>query len=225
MKKILVIALTVVLSLALASIAFAGISGSKHDLSSGVGGGGAMGVATTQVCVFCHHPHQGDSTVGASVLLWNIDSVAGTFSTYTGSTTIDATANGTTLDSTTGPQSYLCMACHDGAVAANSLVAAPDNGTDLGDAFTLTGGADLAYTLVDDHPVNFSYDADLVARDTGIATVAAISATYPLYAGKMQCATCHDVHAGAGDSQDANIDFMRGNTSQSDICTDCHTNK
>ena len=225
MKKILIIALTVVLTLAFASIAFAGVTGSEHDLSSGTTN--AMGT-TSQVCVFCHHPHRGAAQgMGSTTLLWNINSIAAgtTFATYVASDTIQASGNAVDVDVATGPQSYLCMACHDGAVAANAIVAGADNGSATSTGFTLTGSANLGTTLIDDHPVNFTYDSWLVSTDGGLASVATISAQYPLYSNLMQCATCHDVHAGGNTSASTGLDFMRGNTAGSEICIDCHTNK
>ena len=56
---------------------------------------------------------------------------------------------------------------------------------------------------------------------------------YPLYKNAsgdltVQCATCHNVHAGVldgNDSADTAIEFMRGSTVASAICTDCHIDK
>lgn len=233
MKKIIIVALVAVLTLCMASMAFATIVGSKHDLGTGGSGGfsqGRLGSNSGQVCVFCHHPHRGNPTGktanATDALLWNLDdtTTVASFTQYSNSSMNATTAAVTS----SAPQSYLCMACHDGAVAANSLVQVPGDGTDNTALNLGTIAANLGTTLADDHPVNFSWPTDEVAAGAIEAAVSNIvtagSNTYPLFSGMMQCGTCHDVHAG-DTSKDAKIQFLRGSTTASQICVDCHTNK
>ena len=227
MKKFIVFALALVLVIGFASVSFAAISTSKHDLStSGPKGSGnsAYGAATTQICVFCHHPHRGeagagDDQNGGEALLWNMGGFAvTTYDTYASTATMnEATA---AVDSN-APQSFLCMACHDGVISGGSLIENPGDGNDV-TYTTLVASANLGTTLVNDHPVNMTYSD----ADTGLAanTATAAATDYVLFSGKMQCATCHDVHAGTTSQSNA-VQFMRGNTVGSKICVDCHVTK
>ena len=230
MKKTLIFVLAAIMVVAFAGVAFAKVSGSKHDLSSA----NYAGTGSNQVCVFCHHPHRGYVVPGGNVsnaLLWNVDDFSqSSYSTYTNNS-MNAVDNGTALTSTNSPQSFLCMACHDGVISANSLVLPPGDGIDIPANKTLSGGAVLGTTLADDHPVNFTYTTDggLAIPAAGVVTGVPSGNTYPLFAGLMQCGTCHDVHAGdttsGTDSKSTAVGFMRGNIEYSQICTDCHTNK
>lgn len=224
MKKSLAIALA--LTLVMATLAVAGVVNTKHDMSTGVPAG--LGTGTSQVCVFCHHPHRGADGSLTNDLLWNLNDAVGPYSVYTGSATFNGTDAADLTDS--APQSFLCMACHDGTIAAGALVKAPADATGAQTAYNLATAADLIGAgtdeLTNDHPINFNY-VNVAAVDSGIEaslTGTYVLGTYPLYNNTMQCATCHDVHMG-NNSADINIQFMRASTADSKICTDCHTNK
>jgi hypothetical protein len=239
MKKLIIIAMAMVLCLGLAGIASATIVNSLHDFSNNAANpsktNDGLGTSTGQVCVFCHHPHRGaDGTNGAGdALLWNMNSVsAASFDVYNGVATFDANSSSAAVTSS-APQSFLCMTCHDGAIAVGSLVQKPRDGTKTTADWWLdaaaNGAADLGATLADDHPVNFTY-ADAVAGggiQTNVANTVTGASTneYPLFGGTMQCATCHDVHAGTTTVDSSGIQFMRGDTAASEICVDCHTDK
>ncbi|MDA8169158.1 MAG: hypothetical protein M0Z59_05590 [Nitrospiraceae bacterium] len=247
MKKVLILVLA--LSLVAVGAVYATIVGSKHDMRQVTG----IAAGTTQVCVYCHHPHRGvdsSGTITTGTLLWNMKPGYTTFSSY--NTYASASMNATTskfsdFASASGNQLYslYCLACHDGNTSGNALVRAPKDGT----AGTLSAigtqildhQADIVNAsgndLTNDHPVNFNYTTD---NDAGIkaftvgtggsdVVIGNITATtYPLYGGTMQCATCHDVHNGTKSAKDNGIQFMRGTTAiitGSTICRDCHTNK
>jgi len=228
MKKFIVFAVALVLVLGLAGVAFAGISGSKHDLATL----DRAGTGSSQVCVFCHHPHRGVAPVGdaniSNDLLWNMaDFSQASYATYADSGSINATDIGVAINKD-APQSYLCMACHDGAIGQDALVTAPIDGTNISTSPTVGAQANLGTTLEDDHPVNMEYSVDEVtAGNLAANTATMVAGKYPLYAGKMQCGTCHDVHAGGTDSASSTsgLDFMRGDIVGSAICTECHTGK
>lgn len=230
MKKVII--LTLAISLIVAGIAFATVISSKHDMRASLVMGAQFGrtitaanSVTTQVCVFCHHPHRGSSSV-ATTLLWNINAAVASFTTYT-SVTMNATDGGDSLTpgATSGSNySLLCMGCHDGGGVSNTFVKGQAADGSLGSFPNLkTGIANLGSSLSDDHPVDFTYPTTGLGDIQGKVgdTVATI---YPLYSGTMQCATCHDVHNGTSRL----VEFMRGSTdiiTDSKICRDCHTNK
>lgn len=236
MKKILLIALAI--SLVSAGAAIAGVTSSAHDLSSQLS-------SSTQICVFCHHPHVGANATQDD-LLWNINDSTANYPTYDGTDTTISEISGANL---TAPQSLLCMGCHDGSGGSNTYAnRTVDNLTNelpnnlAGVTSLLSGAANLGETLADDHPMGFVYDSTLpesgdlqavttiAASPSGYGVQGTGSSVYPIYGGgdgvgTMECATCHDVHAGGTTSADANIEFMRGNMAASEMCIDCHTAK
>jgi hypothetical protein len=248
MKKVLFVALAI--SLIAAGSAFAGVAGSLHDLGKYAQEvPDPLAVGTGQVCVFCHHPHRGTAIFAGSnltnAILWNItDWDPSVYPVYDAdeSDTFNATTAGDLLNdgSANAYASFFCMACHDGQIAANALVRVPRDGT-ANSAYVIPNeDADLGATLEDDHPVNFTVDAALVADDGELKALVGgnwqstrLADDYPLFPDKLQCSTCHDVHRGtpadkgacatdSGSSCDDNIEFMLGDTVNSIICTDCH---
>ena len=220
MKKFIVLALAMVLVLGLAGMAFAGVSGSAHDLASGSYTTSEAG-GTSQVCVFCHHPHRGTNGTGdgnvSDALLWNLgDFETAAYSTYQDSGSLN---NATSDINSTAPQSYLCMACHDGTIGQDALVKVPSDSNTNIDAAGITVNASIGSTMVDDHPVNMEYPQ----TDTGLALPAAndiVAGKYNLFSNVMQCGTCHDAHDNGGFSP-----FLRGDMTGSQMCLDCHTDK
>jgi hypothetical protein len=83
----------------------------KHNLST-TGPGPVKATVLTEICVFCHTPHNANPAVP----LWNQTLSSGvTYLPYT-STTLKAT-----VGLPTG-SSKLCLACHDGTVALGSTI-------------------------------------------------------------------------------------------------------
>jgi predicted CXXCH cytochrome family protein len=199
MKQSLVLFVAAVL---LASGAQAAVIGTSHDLRGTIGG--------SQVCVSCHTPH------GASpaVPLWNhsLPSPANTYNVYTGSATIDATDLSDFLSSD-GSISSLCLSCHDGTVALGSLVNDPGDLTDT--TTTITGDANLGTDLTNDHPVNFTFDAALIAAD-GELQAPTNAILFGPTADQLQCGSCHDPH------DDTNAPFLIISNAGSALCLDCH---
>ena len=81
----------------------------KHNLSV-TGPGPVKATAETEICIFCHTPHNANPAVP----LWNHSMAAGVnYQTYTSSTM--AAQVGLPTGST-----KLCLSCHDGTVAIGS---------------------------------------------------------------------------------------------------------
>jgi predicted CXXCH cytochrome family protein len=186
------------------------IVGSAHDFSGQAWSTGA------QICVACHAPH--NTAVIADAPLWNHTSSAATYTVYA-SSTMTATVG------QPGATSKLCLSCHDGTIAVNSF--GGTTGTTL-----LTGTKNMGTALTNDHPIGFTYDAALVAADgalnaitsavtigSGTKTKVGTIASNLLYAGKMECASCHDVHntftATTGK-------LAKVSMASSALCTTCH---
>jgi predicted CXXCH cytochrome family protein len=210
---------------AIATVAFPqSIVGSRHDLST-TGGIANRSTNESQVCVFCHTPHQGSTSTRP---LWNKTlSAVTTYGTYS-STTLNATP--TDIGGSTGI-SNLCMSCHDGTVAVNNLsnpsttgTPTMGTGTELNAQFQIasTRAANMGSSLVNDHPINFTYNAALVTADGDLATpnsTSYVDAAHniPLYGGQMQCGSCHNPH------NNANGAFLRVSNAGSAMCRTCHT--
>jgi predicted CXXCH cytochrome family protein len=108
------------------------------------------------------------------------------------------------------------MSCHDGTIALDSF-----GGKTAAGAGMMTGGSKLGTDLTNDHPISITYDAALaVAKRDMISPVSAsfvdAAKTVPLFAGKMECSTCHNSH------DNANGSFLRKSNAGSALCLSCH---
>jgi predicted CXXCH cytochrome family protein len=180
------------------------IVGTDHDLSGVQGTGG-------EICVVCHTPHNADTSV-AEAPLWNHAVTTADFTVYS-SPTFDGGPSGQP-----GGASRLCLSCHDGTVALDAF------GGGGGTAGNVIGGGALIGTdLSDDHPISFTYDSALATSDGGLADPATANSGLGgtidddmLFAGNMECASCHDVH-------DSTIEpFLRVSNAASAMCLTCH---
>jgi hypothetical protein len=187
------------------------IVGSAHDFS-------ARGWGSTQLCIFCHTPHNASTTVAAAPL-WNHASSVATYTLYS-SATMNATVG------QPGVTSRLCLSCHDGTVAIDSFAAR------TGTTF-VTGGANLGTNLSNDHPIGILYNAALVTADGGLADPATTTITIGsgadvrtgtinavmLFSGNVECASCHDVH---NKFTVAGGDLLKYTMTASGMCMQCH---
>lgn len=204
----------IIMLLAASTAYTASILGTKHDLSG-------AGYGTTQICIFCHTPHNAvTSTIPAP--LWNHGVTTATYTLYS-SATLNATIG------QPGPTSKACMSCHDGTVAVDSYYGHGTAGayeygggpTLIAGTHIMTGTAMLGTDLSNDHPVGFNYTLVQTPTDPGIRASAAgkVNGIYPLYgAGNvmMECPTCHAVH------DNAFSPFLRASNAASALCLGCH---
>lgn len=222
MKKMIL--LTIALVFVVAGVASAGtVVDSAHDMRTYFTGTGST--ATSQVCVYCHTPHMPAGRTQDP--LWNHSlSTNGSYLVYTSST---MNAAPTAMTGSDGSVGSLCMSCHDGTVAVNSLwkqpVDLPVGSTRSGignnilsatNQIASTASGYIGTDLSNDHPVNFTYDNNLILQDT---TLKAPSSTgLPLFGNSsVQCATCHNVH------DPANKPFLRKANTNSGLCLSCHS--
>ncbi len=206
----------------------AGIADTKHNLSV-TGTGTIKSTDQTEICVFCHTPH--DAIKNDNIPLWNhtLSSTAsyGTYASPTFNATDAADIGGVT--ESTAAVSNLCLSCHDGTVAVNSMnnpsnarpTTTMTGGSGAGSAFIPAGNSNLgtgATALKNDHPVNFTYDGALVTADGGLKNPASLTGV-KLFNNKVQCASCHDPHT----SQDpTGMAFLRVSMAGSTMCLACH---
>ncbi|HEY5974073.1 MAG TPA: cytochrome c3 family protein [Geobacteraceae bacterium] len=234
MKKTLsllaAVALVAVASTAMAST----ISATKHNLSSGnVSGfnnGANLKGTGTQICVYCHTPHNAYT----SAPLWNRNAGvigAGSYTLYSGVGMSNVSyKSGFTADSI----SLFCMSCHDGSALGGTMIknvpisepAGLGNSAAIGTtskANLTAGGTDLRTT----HPVNFPVTQNTQLDLQPIAAPfmgKAGGVQYPLFkssrsggvANSLECSSCHSVH------DNANAPFLRDTQTGSTLCLGCH---
>jgi len=189
-----------------AALADESVVNSKHDLSVR-GPGPIRAVQETEVCVFCHTPHN----AAPQTPLWNRENPRTHYRIYESSTT-DAR-----IDQPSGP-SKMCLSCHDGSMALGNVLSRPASEPIVMTARTIPPGhADLTNDLSDDHPIGFRYDRALSNVDRQIRAPELVTRDLPLGVhGEMHCTTCHDPH------NDELGDFLRISDRMSAICVTCH---
>jgi predicted CXXCH cytochrome family protein len=208
MKKQKYIAMLIAAGLAagMSAKAQTGITGSKHDFS------GAGWNTTGSICLPCHTPHSGTGTMAP---LWNHTTTATNGFTLYSSDTMTATVG------QPGSESLACLSCHDGTVALDSF-----GGNSATNNTYITGAAKISKDLSNDHPVSFVYDSDLAtadgslhdpaSKDSGTVSGGKIEADM-LFGGRMECASCHDVHNSTG------LDgLLIKSNAGSALCLTCH---
>ena len=201
MRKTLAISAFLMLA---AGLAGAQITGSLHDFST-------SGWADGTICLPCHTTHNGQT--GFVAPLWNHEVTTATFTMY----------SSPTLDGAIDPQpadvSKACLSCHDGTVALENF------GTQTGGTTFITGGALIGTDLSNDHPISVTYSPGTGAgQDSELNPTSSIYADGQiadyLFAGKVECATCHDVHNGG--AVGANPSLLVEDPTGSTICLRCH---
>jgi predicted CXXCH cytochrome family protein len=196
-------------------ISYGGVVDTRHNFST-YGPGTVKALSTTQICIFCHTPHnaQPDSP------LWNKEDPGTTYDPYGSPTAI------ATIGQPTGA-SRLCLSCHDGTLAIGSLLNLPGKGGIPGtlemEGVTPEGTLDPTSTsyigtdLRDDHPISFEYSLSYPSNPE-IKDPATLPPEVGLDKnGELQCTSCHDPHT------DKNPKFLTmAYGSGSPLCTACH---
>ena len=216
-----------------ARAAAAGIAGTKHNLSTSGEGAIKLTAGTGEICVFCHTPHGADS--GVSAPLWNRARTGATFTLYS-SPSLDA------LPGQPTGVSLACLSCHDGTVAFDALRNLPGSGgftdsTSVPSAgWTFAGAAagnlmpdgitKIGTDLSNDHPISMAYASAFSPSSTSGTndhttgfkdpTGDVFSNGVRLYAGQVQCASCHDPHRSDTPT------FLRVSNDGSALCLTCH---
>ncbi len=199
------------LGMANAALVTTGIAGSAHDFTDNIKGrtDASSGTPVTQdeswngrqeICRVCHVPHDHGRTSQRYLngLLWNHAVSTATYTMYDNAWSSTLThAQSAQPDGT----AKLCLGCHDGTVgidtfdkyAGGSVYIDTYNAGYKVPGFTDGGNLDLRGT----HPISISYTgSDGKLRDATTTTWAdGSTVASTLDNGKVQCSTCHDVHA------------------------------
>ncbi len=195
----LVVGVVAVLAITGLVASYAVIDGSAHDFES-------LGWSGGEICAPCHTPHNAQAQIANGAPLWDHANTTATFTPYD-SATLDAPD----VTLTIGGISLQCLSCHDGTVALDAF------GGASGVPTLLTGDTLLGTDLSDDHPVSFTYDAALVTADGELVAFDDAGVAALLFAGEVECSSCHDVHNGAGFDG-----LLRMSNAGSALCLTCH---
>ncbi len=194
-------------ALLLAGSAWAGVATTKHNLSAS-GPGTVKATTETQLCVFCHAPHNSSP----SAALWNRQTPGATYLPYTSSTTKAATGQPTR-------GSLLCLSCHDGTIALGQVLNRATPIAMTGGVTTMPAGSvsRLGTDLSGDHPISFAYTSALAATRGELVDPGMLTGAVRLdSSGQMQCSACHDAH------NNANGKFLVMSNTASALCQVCH---
>ena len=222
-----------------------GIQLTSHDLSRA--GRGLLWDAPSageepldRICIYCHAPHHTitkDQATTAEVTyypLWNHDLTNLTYDLYQNTSTGDIPNSIqhqlNAIQTKPGSISKLCLSCHDGSVAVSSygnfnpLASSRHTGnkyvTDTKFAIGQLGN------LTNHHPIGFDYLAvknlDDEIRDPSNALLGnnpyGLTVNDLLFGGKMECASCHDVH----NTKNTGLKLTWVADTQSNLCFSCH---
>lgn len=221
MKRVLLILLGAVLVTGLASAA---ITNSKHDLSST--STASVKGDETELCKYCHVPHQVNGQ-NLQQPLWNhkLATAGTTYTLYTSATmdTTQTSPTGAAIGSATMTQ--LCLGCHDGTVGLGEMYNATSTITDVAGRTTagkLSGGAAFIGTdLRNDHPVSLDYATYAGTTAEFNNPSGGVIGGMQLYGGsetQLECATCHDPH----DNATGSGKFLAVTNAASAMCKACH---
>ena len=198
------------------------VIGTVHNLSAS-GPGSVRALSETEVCKFCHVPHN----AVVPTPLW-------------GHALSDASYRTPVLrrgraDARPAPQpdgsSRLCLSCHDGTVALGDVSGEPrpiamSAGRDRlrpGDrgylGTDLSGSHPVSFVVPDGRQADPGEEDDLTLRP--LALIRADPDVRLDDAGKMQCTTCHDPHSDPF-SSGGTVPRFWVKPSFDEVCTVCH---
>ena len=180
-----------------APAAFAGLAGSKHDLTRDTKK--VYSRESGAVCVFCHVPHGGAGS--AQRPLWAKRQKAAAkgqhYSLYTW-----RAASGNIADHRPGAGSLNCLSCHDGTIGRtmsyNNRAQITTYAMSAGGAppgpYDPSAGRMQGTGIFADHPVNIPYRAG----HAGLASLKKVKGEAIPFSGKdgdqVECASCHNPH-------------------------------
>jgi len=215
-----------------------GIKLTAHDLSSNTAWGPTFGDTTEQagldrICIYCHAPHNTLKLADAAGInylpLWNHNVTVQTYAMYSPGTDLPSDPNHQSKaaellvgQNRPGGVSRLCLSCHDATVATNAYgqYGASSKGAAnkfVTGAFIIGGNGDLS----NHHPIGFDYDIAQASDDElapKVTQMGNVKIQDLLWANKMECTTCHDVH----NTKNQGEKFLWISDANSNFCLTCH---
>jgi predicted CXXCH cytochrome family protein len=187
--------------------ATASVITTKHNLSAS-GPGTVKAASETQICVFCHAPHN----FAPSTPLWNRQSPGSNYTPYTSSTQKSAAGQPTR-------GSLLCLSCHDGTIALGQVLSRTTPISMAGGVSTMpaSSASRLGTDLSGDHPISIAYTSALASARGELADPSTLTGVVRLDStGQLQCSACHDAH------NDPYGKFLVMSNAASALCNVCH---
>ncbi len=200
-----------------------GIINTKHNLSS-TGPGPIKSVSETEICVFCHVPH---NSYPKTPLWGHMLSEVKNYKIY--SSGVGVSTRGREFVQPDGA-SRLCLSCHDGTVAVGAVVGRRKIEIASGMEVLAPGmpgyiGTDLSGS----HPISIQITDSMVSErnSRGLSILKSIKEMKSDPDGvrldennKVQCTTCHDAHSD-DNFNSSGIHFWRKKDFSS-LCEVCH---
>jgi predicted CXXCH cytochrome family protein len=241
MKKVLSVLAVVAIAAAATSAGATSIKGTKHDLSASGANNGVYNGTGTQICVYCHTPHNARTEAP----IWNRNNgTAFAITAYQLYSGLKMANTSIKTGFTTDSISLFCMSCHDGSSLGGQVRNVPTTETGLlskayipvGQKTNLAGGSgDMRST----HPINFvvGIDASTTQKDLRVVVTGGIgnvstdgtlsNSAFPLFKSSrvnqkdfatntLECSSCHSVH------DNTNSPFLRDTMKGSTLCLGCH---
>lgn len=203
--------LAVLCTFAFLNMGNAQIAGTAHDFSSE-----SWAPTSNRGCGVCHTTHQ--SVPVTSAPLWHHETTVVAGYTLYDSPTFD----GRSTITDPGASSRLCLSCHDGTVALENF-GGITSGTNYIDPSARIGGV-AGNDMSTEHPISFEYTDALAISDGGLfpptTTNSGLGSTIDndmLFGGRMECASCHDVHNRYGV-----MHLLKMSNVNSELCLTCH---
>ena len=206
----------------------AGIAGTKHDLSVS-GTGTAKTTNVSQICVFCHTPHNAAKGAAKVIPLWNKATTPSTGFTMKNQTTNPEANLEGVVDATPNSPSMVCLTCHDGTQAIGNVLnlpsgveaisyAAANSAIDVGGRLIGPSGL-IGKDLTNEHPISITYpstNSRLVAKSAVLGLTNSVKLFGPVGSEKVECSSCHDAH------DNTNPPFLRVSMTNNALCATCH---
>lgn len=202
--KTVLIIIFVIAVVALSTKTFATIKTTRHNLSNWnpiLGAVKAAGTTLrdTEVCIFCHTPHNTDS---AQAPLWNHEDTSATFQ-MASSANVKPGRTSLAGSQPTGI-SKKCLSCHDGTVAIGAIrpnprgnIAMQGGGADSGNRLDSSNAGYIGTDLAKGHVISFDYYSATNGNGNFVqygSIPAADRISMFDRNRQMQCHSCHDPH-------------------------------
>lgn len=194
-----------------------GVETTKHNLSTS-GPGPIKAASETQVCVFCHTPHNANPAAP----LWShaLSGVTG-YRPYRSDSMVSAPRQ-------PDGASRLCLGCHDGTIALGAIQGRKEIPMSAGvRSLPKTSRSLLGTDLSGSHPVSIVFD-ERVAEENNAKGHVPLVPPMQIHdpdvkldaSSKVQCTSCHDPHSDANRSK-SGIPFWNKPTFMG-VCVVCH---
>ncbi len=184
------------------------VAGTPHDLS------GRGATAGNEICTYCHTP---TSPGAQGAALWAGHGPSGDNFALFGIRVAEMPVDGSFMSPPRGV-TMVCLSCHDGVTAWDSLFANPKITT----AAARRAASAIVGGVSGDHPVSVDYPPPYdPSMHVGAGQQAGDLPLFSAFGGngglnRVECASCHNPHSGRYGK------FLRAGTAKSGLCRNCH---